>query len=234
MPRVSRQKAAEHHAVIEDVSARLFRERGLNGVSVAEVMASAGLTHGGFYGHFESKDALAAAACSHAFAQSTRRWEERCKGQDDPQCWLTEVIDSYLSVFQRDHAGTSCPAAAFAGDVARESADKPIRQAFVDGVKGLAAALQKMDPAIAGSDRPGDEARALTRLSLLVGASVLARATRGDPVSEQILDAARRDLVGEAAGPGATDASKVPKAPKALRAPRAPRAPNTAARRSTR
>ena len=74
MPRVSREQTDKNRLLIEAASARLFKEHGFDGVSVADIMASAGLTHGGFYGHFESKDELAALACAKAFEESAARW----------------------------------------------------------------------------------------------------------------------------------------------------------------
>ena len=77
MPRVSRAQAEAHREAITDASARLFKEHGLKAVSVADLMGAAGLTHGGFYGHFESKDALAGAATAHAYGQAVERWRRR-------------------------------------------------------------------------------------------------------------------------------------------------------------
>ena len=82
MPRVSREQTDINRLAIEDASSRLFREQGIKAVSVADLMAAAGLTHGGFYGHFESKDALAAVACAKAFEQSAGRWEKRLDDVD--------------------------------------------------------------------------------------------------------------------------------------------------------
>src|ERR1700754_4029738 len=128
MPRVSREQADKNRAVIEAASARLFKERGLNGVSVADVMASAGLTHGGFYGHFESKDELAAIACAQAFEESVTRW--RALTQDTQGAGEQALVDAlakhYLSPTQRAQPGLSCAAAGLAVDVGREAADKPI------------------------------------------------------------------------------------------------------------
>ncbi|HMN82192.1 MAG TPA: TetR family transcriptional regulator, partial [Burkholderiaceae bacterium] len=76
MPRVSRAEAQRHRQQIEEASARLFRERGLS-VSVADLMSEVGLTHGGFYGHFDSKDALAAIAMARAFEEAAARWRKR-------------------------------------------------------------------------------------------------------------------------------------------------------------
>ncbi|WP_338618064.1 TetR family transcriptional regulator [Pigmentiphaga sp. CHJ604] len=192
MPRVSRQQAEKNRAAIEEASARLIREQGIKGVSVADLMAAAGLTHGGFYGHFESKDALAAAACAKAFAASRERWRERTAGMADASAALRVIVEAYLSPRARDNAGSSCPAASLAVDVARESADKPVRRSYVDGIQGLVSSLA----ALYGSgDAAADRERALVELSLMVGALLMARATASDPISDQILDAARRHLL---------------------------------------
>ena len=74
MPRVSKEQTDLNRSAIENVSAKLFREKGFNGVSVSDLMAAAGLTHGGFYGHFSSKDELAAVACANAFDHAVERW----------------------------------------------------------------------------------------------------------------------------------------------------------------
>src|ERR1700712_5572689 len=97
MPRVSRAEADSHREAITDASARLFKERGLKGVSVADLMGAAGLTHGGFYGHFESKDALAAVACAKAFEQSGTRWQARVDDSANSADALKSIARAYLS-----------------------------------------------------------------------------------------------------------------------------------------
>ena len=84
MPRVSKAQSLANHQAIEAAASRLFRQRGLCGVSVAELMAEAGLTHGGFYAHYPSKDALAAAACAAAFTQSAKKWQARVESAAEP------------------------------------------------------------------------------------------------------------------------------------------------------
>ncbi|MDR3669666.1 MAG: TetR/AcrR family transcriptional regulator [Holophaga sp.] len=187
MARVSRAQSDRNRQTIEAVSARLFREQGLRGVSVDDLMAAAGLTHGGFYGHFESKDALAAVACTQAFKQSASRWQERIQGKERPAA-LKAIVDAYLSKRSRDDPGNSCPVTALAGDVAREPADKPIHAAFTAGIKEQLAVLASLQ----GPETARDQA--LVQLSTLVGALLLARATSGDALSQRFLDAARDDL----------------------------------------
>ena len=78
--RVSREQAAESRERILDVASKLFREHGLDGIGVADLMKNAGLTHGGFYGHFSSKEELMAQACARALENSVEKWEKLCEG----------------------------------------------------------------------------------------------------------------------------------------------------------
>ncbi|WP_354678764.1 TetR/AcrR family transcriptional regulator [Cupriavidus plantarum] len=188
MPRVSKAEAEQNRANIEQVSARLFREQGFHGVSVSDLMSAAGLTHGGFYGHFASKDALAAIACARAFEESTDRWRKRIDSAPDRATALTTLIDSYLSARSRNAMGTGCPIAALANDVAREADDKPVHEAFVEGFTAQLALLEEVQPAEDPGQRHTD---ALAQMAMLVGALVLARATRGHALSNEVLAAAR-------------------------------------------
>lgn len=192
MPRVSRQQTDNNRIAIEEASSRLFREQGIKGVSVADLMGAAGLTHGGFYGHFESKEALAAVACSHAFAQSVGRWEKRVAGKSTPAEALAGLVDGYLSAKHRSDAGTGCPIVALATDVAREPADKPVRAAYLAGLKDL---LDILLGAQDSGDAAIDRSHALAQMSCMVGAMLLARATSGDAISDEFIDSARAQLL---------------------------------------
>src|SRR5579862_1264533 len=119
MPRVCRAETEKNRSAIRQASARLFREQGLR-ASVNDVMGAAGLTHGGFYGHFASKEELAGEACSHAFSESVARWKTRAAAHAETKAALCALIESYLSTRTRDDAGRSCPIVALACDVARE------------------------------------------------------------------------------------------------------------------
>lgn len=191
MPRVSRAEAEKNRAIIEQVSARLFREQGFHGISVADLMSAAGLTHGGFYGHFESKDALAAIACERAFEESVERWRKRVDAAPDRAAALESLLDGYLSTRNRNAVGAGCPIAALATDVSREPDDKPVHEAFVAGLTAQLAILESVQP---GADPAANRAEALAQMSLLVGAMVLSRATRGSSLSTEVLAAARAHL----------------------------------------
>lgn len=206
MPRVSRQQTDNNRIAIEEASSRLFREQGIKGVSVADLMGAAGLTHGGFYGHFESKDALAAVACTHAFAQSAGRWEKRAAGKSTPAEAFAGLVEGYLSAHNRNNAGAGCPIAGLAIDVAREPADKPIHAAYLAGLKGLIDIMQTTQTS---GDDATDRSRTLVQMSTLVGAMILARATRGDALSDEWLDSARAHLL-----PADAKSAKLAKTPK--------------------
>ena len=194
MPRVSKAQTDRNRTTIEQVSARLFREKGLHGVSVADLMHAAGLTHGGFYGHFTNKDELAGAACRHAFQQSIERWQTRIQDKPAGPEALHALIDPYLTHKMVSQAGNGCPAAALATDVIREPMDKPIKAAYLEGMKALIEILSSVS-----SSRHAEKRRkqALVQWSTMVGALMLARATQGDALSDEILGAVREQLLGE-------------------------------------
>ena len=194
MPRVSKAEAEKNRAIIEQVSSRLFREQGFHGISVADLMGAAGLTHGGFYGHFESKDALAAIACARAFEESEARWRKRVNEAPDHGTALSSLIDAYLSTRNRNNAGTGCPVAALANDVAREPDDKPVRAAFHEGLEALVDILAEVQP---DADAGARRSAALAQMATLAGALILSRATQGTPLSNEILAATRARLLPE-------------------------------------
>lgn len=193
VPRSSREQQAAHHDEILHSAARLIRERGVEGFSVPEVMKAAGLTHGGFYKHFSSKEDLLVQAESAAFAARLAGLQDITARSDSAAAARAEFVANYLSPSHRDNPGAGCPTAALAADAARSEAGTPIRGAFVDGVKAMLAALEQ--------GRQDTDPPAAAELATLVGAVLLARATAGDEVSDQFLSAARVLLAG---GPGDT------------------------------
>ncbi|MET9101789.1 TetR family transcriptional regulator [Streptomyces antibioticus] len=192
MARVSQAQAQENRRRVVDTASRLFREQG-TGVSVADLMKAAGLTHGAFYKQFASKEALVDEATAHAFADLARRHTaglEQYSGQRDAA--QRALIDAYLSTEHRDDAADGCPVAGLATDVAREPEDREARRVYAEGVAAFAAFLAPDGATEADAeDAAGD---GLTRLSTLVGALILARATQGSPLSEELLAAAHAAL----------------------------------------
>src|SRR6266404_1959609 len=140
--KVSREQAAQNRERILDAAARLFRERGLEGIGVADTMKAAGLTHGGFYGHFSSKEDLIAQACARAFSRSHERWSKMVgRTPDDP---LSSIVRSYLSRGHRDDPGTGCTLAALGPDIARH--DSGVRRAVAEGLRSAFNLLSGLVP----------------------------------------------------------------------------------------
>ncbi|UAY93146.1 TetR family transcriptional regulator [Pectobacterium polaris] len=193
MARVSKQQMERNREEIIQVSSQLFRERGLNGVSVNDLMAAAGLTHGGFYGHFASKDELAAIASRKALEGSNSRWQEISQhaGQHD----LQTMVEHYLSPAHRDNAKDGCALTALASDIARESEDKPVREVYLSGVRAM---LDRLESLSTIEDKEQRRLHALAQFALLSGALTLARATAGDALSDDFLNAAKKALLADA------------------------------------
>jgi TetR/AcrR family transcriptional regulator, transcriptional repressor for nem operon len=189
--RSSRQTTEKHRQEIVDAAARLFREKGVDGVSVPEVMQSVGMTHGGFYKHFSSKDELVALAYDRAFEQVRDWFSARTSGHDDPAAAWNDLVSAYLSPAHRDAADVGCAAAALASDAARADAGATARSAYAEGVDRMLEQLQSLEQG------PDAQARNLVALSTLVGALLLARATTGD-LSDAILAGAREHLLKQA------------------------------------
>src|SRR5687768_13170758 len=116
MPRVSRAQAEANHHAIEEAASRLFRERGVDAVTVADVMAEAGLTHGGFYSHYASKDDLAASACAAAFAFAAEKWRRRIDAAPSKAAARESIADAYLRDQHCDPTAAGCPTATLVTD----------------------------------------------------------------------------------------------------------------------
>lgn len=184
--KVSREQAAKNRERILDAAARLFRERGFDGIGVADLMKAAGLTHGGFYGHFKSKQELMALASERALAESTARWSQAA---DEGEAALNRLVQNYLSPRHRDAVGKGCAIAALATDAARQSA--PVRGALTQGLRHHVESLESMVP---GKTRAAKREKALAAYAGMVGALVLSRAVDDPELSEAFLKAAARSL----------------------------------------
>ena len=180
--KVSREQAAANRERIVDVACRLFRQRGFDGVGVVDLMQEAGLTHGGFYGHFASKEDLMAQACERALAAAVARWG-KLSGHADGKP-LVAITRHYLSPRHRDDPGSGCVVAALGADAPRHGAG--VRHAITTGVRSL---LEVLARAVPGRTRPARRKAALTAFAGMVGALVLARAVDDAELSEEILKA---------------------------------------------
>ena len=190
--KVNKAQAAENREGIVDAAARLYREKGLDGVGLAEITRHVGLTHGGLYRHFESKDALAREACLRAFEWTISPPDglEFSEADGASENRLRALVHSYLSAPHRDHPGEGCPAAALAADAAR--AGPEMSEVFAQGVERN---FQRLMGVLQG-DAAAKRKQAIVILSSMVGALILARATAaGNPaLSEEILATLREQL----------------------------------------
>jgi TetR/AcrR family transcriptional regulator, transcriptional repressor for nem operon len=182
--KISKETAARHRAALLGAASALFRERGFAGVSVVDIAAAAGLTHGAFYNHFASKEAL----CAEVVEQVIDETVNLVKAVPNRRT----RIERYLSAGHAEHRAEGCPLAALSGDVAREP--RKVRAAFSRAVDRLFDVLANEEAAGAESARD----RAITSLATRVGALVLARATSNPKLRDEILRAAKRALAGPA------------------------------------
>ena len=176
--RVTREKASENRARIVEMASRLFREKGFDGVGLDAIMKEAGLTHGGFYGHFTSKEDLAAEAVAHALEQST--------GLQSRYTNIADFVSGYLSESHFADRANGCALAALGGDMARRS--KGVRSGATSYVRTALGQLAALFRGTAAARRR----RAITTLVGIVGALTLARAVEDPALSEEILSTARQ------------------------------------------
>ena len=183
--RVTRKQAAANRDKVLDVAGTLFRERGFDGIGVADIMKRAGLTHGGFYGQFASKDDLAAETTARVLGKAG--WQERLTGKADPS--FGDVVRAYLSPRHRDDPGTGCLISALGSDAARQP--RAVRRAFTDGFRGRIDALVKLVP---GRSQAARRQKALATMAGLVGALILSRAVDDPALSDEILEGTATEL----------------------------------------
>ncbi|MCW5682205.1 MAG: TetR/AcrR family transcriptional regulator [Xanthobacteraceae bacterium] len=182
--RNSRETAAKNRERIVAAAAKLFRERGIASVGVAELMEAAGMTHGGFYKHFESKDALVAEACAWSFGEpggGLRAAAEAAKPGEE----LKVIVDRYLSRSHRDNPGKGCAVAALGSEAANR--ESPAREAVAAGRERLVSLVARY---LKGANA---KERASAFVALMVGALVHARLADGAG-SDAVLRAAKREL----------------------------------------
>ncbi len=183
--KVTKIQAQENRAHIVQTAAALFRERGYDGVGVADLMAAAGFTHGGFYKHFRSKADLMAEAAASSFAQSAAN----ISGVE-----LDKFLRQYLSREHRDGRGHGCTFAALSGDAARQP--DSVKQAFATGLESELAILARDDSALSKTEKKEARAKRIDTLAHVVGALVLSRACPDDSgLADEILEVCRTRLL---------------------------------------
>lgn len=173
--KTSRKQMAENRCRILDAASRLFRAKGFEAVSVAEVMKATGLTHGGFYGHFGSKDDLVTQTLDHALTLEA-------VGGDD----LCAYLDIYLSPWHRDNAADGCPTAGLVADTRHQTV--AAREAMT---KGIQSQIDRINEALPGADAADKRRAAIGNLAAMVGAVILARTIADPALSDEVLEKTR-------------------------------------------
>ena len=189
--RYSREHKLETHArIVRKASVRL-REKGAHGVGVADLMKEAGLTHGGFYAHFDSRDDLVIEAFTHAMDRSTERWRKLIEQTPREKRFAT-IVNSYLTSLHRDDPGRGCAIPALGAEIARESSRT--RRVFAGRLDQM---IDMVADQIPGLPRKAARKRATAAVATMMGTLVLARVAGSGEFSDEILGAGREALLGQ-------------------------------------
>ena len=193
--RYSREHKLETHArIVRKASVRL-REKGAHGVGVADLMKEAGLTHGGFYAHFDSRDDLVIEAFTHAMDRSTERWRKLAEQTPREKRFAT-IVNSYLTSLHRDDPGRGCAIPTLGAEIARESART--RRVFAGRLDQMIDILADQVPNL---PRKAARKRAAAAMATMIGTLVMARVAGSGDFSGEILGAGREALLGRTKSP---------------------------------
>jgi TetR/AcrR family transcriptional repressor of nem operon len=191
--RYSREHKLETHArIVKKASVRL-REKGAHGIGVADLMKEAGLTHGGFYAHFDSRDALVIEAFGYAMDRGTERWRKVME-QTPPDKRLATIVESYLTPLHRDDPGNGCAIPTLGAEIARES--PKTRRAFAAKLEQM---IDMLADQIVGVPRKAARKQAMATFATMMGAIVMSRIAGTGEFSDEMLDAGREAVLGRAA-----------------------------------
>src|SRR5882724_8805236 len=194
--RHSKTEKENTHKRIVTVAAKKFREEGLTGIGIADLMKEAGLTVGGFYKHFKSRDALVAEAVGAALGTWERQVDAAASG--GPPVTYASLIDEYLSETHRKHPGTGCPVAALTGDIPRS--DKQTRARVTGNIRDNIKLLEDLIRDTDLKSKSSARSQAVLAYCALVGALGVARAVSDKPLSREILNTVAGLLKNSAAG----------------------------------
>ncbi|MBR0831967.1 TetR/AcrR family transcriptional regulator [Bradyrhizobium manausense] len=183
--RYSREHKQEtHDRIVKKASVRL-REKGAHGIGVADLMKEAGLTHGGFYAHFDSREALVIEAFAYAMDRSMEHWR-KLTGEAAPDKRLALIAESYLSSLHRDNPGHGCSIPALGAEIARES--PKTRKAFVGKLDEM---IEMMTDFIPNLPRKAARKQAIATLATMAGTMLLARIAGSSELSDEVLKAGK-------------------------------------------
>jgi TetR/AcrR family transcriptional repressor of nem operon len=187
--RYSREhKQQTHDRIVKKASVRL-REKGAHGIGVADLMKEAGLTHGGFYAHFDSREALVIEAFGYAMDRSMEHWR-KLTGEAAPEKRLALIAESYLSPLHRDNPGHGCSIPSLGAEIARES--PKARKAFAAKLDEMIEALADNVPNL---PRKAARKQAIATLATMAGTMLLARIAGSGELSEEILKVGRDSVL---------------------------------------
>jgi TetR/AcrR family transcriptional repressor of nem operon len=177
---------------VRKASVRL-REKGAHGIGVADLMKEAGLTHGGFYAHFDSREALVIEAFNYAMDRAMERWRKVAE-QIPPEKRLETIVDFYLTALHRDDPGHGCSVPALGAEIARENAKT--RRAFATRLEEM---IDMMADQILDVPRKSARRQAMATIATMMGTMVMSRITGTGEISDEILAAGREAVLGRAA-----------------------------------
>jgi TetR/AcrR family transcriptional repressor of nem operon len=191
--RYSKEHKQETHArIVKKASVRL-REKGAHGIGVADLMKEAGLTHGGFYAHFDSREALVIEAFNYAMDRAMERWRKVAE-QIPPEKRLETIVDFYLTALHRDDPGHGCSVPALGAEIARENAKT--RRAFATRLEEM---IDMMADQILDVPRKSARRQAMATIATMMGTMVMSRITGTGEISDEILAAGREAVLDRAA-----------------------------------
>lgn len=183
--RYSREHKQEtHDRIVKKASVRL-RERGAHGIGVADLMKEAGLTHGGFYAHFDSREALVMEAFAYAMDRSMDHWR-KLTDEATPEKRLALIAESYLSTLHRDNPGSGCSIPALGAEIARES--PKTRKAFAGKLEEM---IEQLTDYIPNLPRKAARKQAIATLATMAGTMLLARVAGSSELSDEVLKAGK-------------------------------------------
>src|SRR4029078_10945890 len=178
--------------IVKKASVRL-REKGAHGIGVADLMKEAGLTHSGFYAHFDSREALVIEAFAYAMDRANERWRKMAE-QTPPEKRFSAIVEAYLTAVHRDDPGHGCAVPALGAEIARES--PKTRKAFAAKVEQM---IDMMADQVLRVAPKGARKQAVAALATMMGTLVLSRIAGSGELSEEILAAGREAVLGRAA-----------------------------------
>jgi TetR/AcrR family transcriptional repressor of nem operon len=183
--RYSREHKQEtHDRIVRKASVRL-REKGAHGIGVADLMKEAGLTHGGFYAHFDSREALVIEAFAYAMDRAMDNWR-KASDQVAPDKRLTQMVETYLSTLHRDDPGHGCSIPALGAEISRES--PKTRKAFAGKLDEM---IEMMADHVTGVPRKAARKQAIATLATMAGTMLLARIAGNGELSDEVLKAGK-------------------------------------------